>query len=635
VNAASRLLLGCTIAAGTITCGVAAALFPWHRLVAVALLTGAALIAELVQISGEQDAPDPVEASTFSFSSCVHVAAVLLVGGLTAALIASAAVLVVDGLRRDRFVRVAYNASVFAVSAAVAGVAYGLLGGRADAIELHRDGFAIVAAVLVYAATNTLLVSGIVATTRRTPFLSVTVEGLRTELPTMAAELALGIAIALFATTNPLALTILVPLASSVYLSHARLTATRRETARALETFANVVDERDSSTFAHSERVANYVQELAEALGFSASTVARFRWAGRLHDLGKIGVDTSVLRKPGKLDHQELVAIRRHARVSARLLRTFRFAADEARAVEYHHERFDGAGYYGIAEDKIPLASHFLIVADSFDAMTNDRPYRDGLPREEALSEIERHLGSQFHPLVGRAFVALQRGIDPTEALTPDELRELRSLAIRRRRPTAADWRHVPQRAELLVLPGIVLALLLALVQPLAAIPGVVLSIGSAVGIVVRERRSLRLARDVADVAARAERPEAVLPALGARLLADDVRWLLVFEWRRDLLSGSPVAEWGTDESSPSTAALTSWLVREADAEGTVLVCDGAELGTTGSVIAAATSADTFLVFGCARLRPHVSAAAGEIAQALADYLPQGRTPTPALAAVS
>src|SRR4029078_4948560 len=149
----------------------------------------------------------------------------------------------------------------------------------------------------------------------------------------------------------------------------------------------------------------------------------------RLHDLGKVAVDASVLRKRGGLDGAEWAAMRRHPRLSARLLQRFEFVAPQAHAVELHHERVDGHGYYGVGGGDLPLASHFLIVADSFDAMTTDRPYRKGLSHEDALLEIERNAGTQFHPAVAKAFCAVQRGVNPTTVLTPDELAEIRSAS--------------------------------------------------------------------------------------------------------------------------------------------------------------------------------------------------------------
>src|SRR5207244_11106926 len=97
---------------------------------------------------------------------------------------------------------------------------------------------------------------------------------------------------------------------------------------------------------------------------------------GRLHGLGKVPVEASRLRKRGRLAGAEWAAMRRHPRLSARLLQRFEFVAPQARAVELHHERMDGAGYYGVGGDELPLASHFLICADSFAAMSPERSYR-------------------------------------------------------------------------------------------------------------------------------------------------------------------------------------------------------------------------------------------------------------------
>src|SRR5207253_3784795 len=128
----------------------------------------------------------------------------------------------------------------------------------------------------------------------------------------------------------------------------------QRAPLRALETFANIVDERDPSTYRHSLRVAGYVDQLARALRLPFSDIDRLRWAGRLHDLGKVAVDSSVLRKPDRLDRQEWAAMRRHPRLSARLLQRFEFVATQARAVELLPESVVGTGYIGIPDDKHP-----------------------------------------------------------------------------------------------------------------------------------------------------------------------------------------------------------------------------------------------------------------------------------------
>src|ERR671923_135692 len=118
----------------------------------------------------------------------------------------------------------------------------------------------------------------------------------------------------------------------------------------------------------------------------------------------------------------------------------------------------DGRGYYGVGGEDLPLASHFLIVADSFDAMTSDRPYRRGLTREAALAEIERNAGTQFHPAVAKAFVAVQRGIDPLTVLAPEELEEIRGAAAPYRLGLSGLG-ELKERPELVALGGVVLVL--------------------------------------------------------------------------------------------------------------------------------------------------------------------------------
>ncbi len=109
--------------------------------------------------------------------------------------------------------------------------------------------------------------------------------------------------------------------------------------------------------------------------------------------------------KTSVVDDTEWTSIRRAPRLSARLLQRFDFVAAQARAVELHRERMDGTGYYGVAGEELPLASHFLIVADSFDAMTSDRPYRRAMPVALARAEMVRHAGAQFDPAVVEAFL--------------------------------------------------------------------------------------------------------------------------------------------------------------------------------------------------------------------------------------
>jgi HD-GYP domain-containing protein (c-di-GMP phosphodiesterase class II) len=127
-----------------------------------------------------------------------------------------------------------------------------------------------------------------------------------------------------------------------------------------------------------------------------------------LHDIGKLAVSDEVLRKAGRLDDHELAQIREHPKTGARLILRIAALRDAIPYVLYHHERWDGAGYpSGKAGEEIPLEARVLAVADAFDAMTSDRPYRRALTHEEALAEVERCAGTQFDPQIASVFLEL------------------------------------------------------------------------------------------------------------------------------------------------------------------------------------------------------------------------------------
>jgi putative nucleotidyltransferase with HDIG domain len=546
-------------------------------LATLALLGAAVVLTELLQVPEDDSSLDPGDAHPVSFSSSIHLAAVLIIGPWTGALVAAFGILVVDPLRGSRSRVVAYNASVFALAAAAGGFAFQLAGGAPGALELPADFPALAVLGLTYYAVNNGFMSAIVALTGERSFWPLARDASKDGLSTAAGEFGLAVAIAFFAVHEPLAIVALAPLMLAAYRSHERLAALRRETARALETFANIIDERDSSTYQHSARVAEHVNHLAEALRLPAADVARLRWAGRLHDLGKIAVDAAVLRKSGRLDEEEWATMWRHPRLSARLLRRFRFAADQAKAVEYHHERFDGSGYYDIAPGEIPLSAHFLVVADSYDAMTSDRSYRRGLAPEVALAEIEAGSGTQFHPLVAKAFVALQRGQDPLEMLSPQELRELRRQVRARARRLG---RRLTLRPEAVVGGAVIGALgAFGLGAPLLAPPILALGLAGLAVDQVERFRARRLAALVRAALAPSRSPRAAFAAIcGGLTGACPLGWAGLVAWHEHECRGSLEASFGST-GGPGETALTSWLLREAEATDRVIVAARGELG--------------------------------------------------------
>ncbi len=176
------------------------------------------------------------------------------------------------------------------------------------------------------------------------------------------------------------------------------LRASRIEAVRAL---SSSVDARDRYTHDHSNRVSRLACRLAREMGFPEVTVEKIEGGALLHDIGKIGVDTEVLSKPGPLDEDEMEMIRQHPRSSADIISRLRLLRESAEIVAQHHERPDGRGYpEGLMGHEISVGARILNVADAFDAMTTDRPYRKRRSLEDAVNELSEGSGSEFDPVV-------------------------------------------------------------------------------------------------------------------------------------------------------------------------------------------------------------------------------------------
>lgn len=166
------------------------------------------------------------------------------------------------------------------------------------------------------------------------------------------------------------------------------------------------IDAKDHYTFNHSRCVSKYASELGEIAGLEQDLVAVIRQAGLLHDIGKIGIPDVILTKTGKLTPEEFAIMRQHVERSIQMIRHLPTLDYIIPAVLCHHERFDGRGYpRGIRGEDIPVTARCLSIADSFDAMVSKRSYKNKMPVSQALEEIEKNLGLQFDPVLGRLFI--------------------------------------------------------------------------------------------------------------------------------------------------------------------------------------------------------------------------------------
>ena len=192
-----------------------------------------------------------------------------------------------------------------------------------------------------------------------------------------------------------------------------QLTRSYAATVRAL---SNAVEARDAYTGRHAERVAAYGIEIGRVLGMDGLDRPEIEFGFLLHDIGKVAVPDAILYKPGRLTGEERALMARHPEVGAEILAGIEFLADAAKVVRCHHERWDGTGYPdGLAGEEIPLVARVFAVADVIDALTTDRPYRLGLPLDEARAMISGASGAHFDPDVVAAF----------ESITDERLRQI------------------------------------------------------------------------------------------------------------------------------------------------------------------------------------------------------------------
>ena len=173
-----------------------------------------------------------------------------------------------------------------------------------------------------------------------------------------------------------------------------------------IETVRYTVEAKDLYTRGHSDRVSEYSVLIGKKLGLNDEDIRRLRIGGLFHDVGKIGVPDSILQKNAKLTDDEYSQIKNHPTIGAHILSTASIFQDIIPIVKHHHERYDGNGYHSrLKGEEIPYLSRIAAIADSFDAMTSRRVYRDSLPMDIVISEIEKNKGTQFDPQVADAFL--------------------------------------------------------------------------------------------------------------------------------------------------------------------------------------------------------------------------------------
>jgi putative nucleotidyltransferase with HDIG domain len=267
----------------------------------------------------------------------------------------------------------------------------------------------IIATAYIFFFINTILTAAAISISEKISFANVWIFNFAWLVPFHIFLISMALAISfLYKLYSPFTLlftTLPLIIAQYTYLLRVK---ERRALLNSILQIVKIVEAKDPYTAGHSVRVAEYSEKIARKLKLNEYDAELLVNLANLHDLGKIQIDLSVLNKSGRLNKSDWEEVKKHPAVGYNIVKEITFLQSEASAILHHHERIDGKGYPdGLKGDELSLFAKILTVADSYDAMTTDRPYRRALTLEEAINELDRNSGTQFDPKICGAMIEL------------------------------------------------------------------------------------------------------------------------------------------------------------------------------------------------------------------------------------
>ncbi len=363
----------------------------------------------------------------FMVSAALDYAGIMLLGPVPTACINFATTVGYETLVRRPFLQALFNGSLYAFMCLAAGEVYLGLSGLGIMrtllpVAFLRDAIAMSVAAIVYIVINKSAVSAVISLYEGIPLRQSWHQNYRRGMLFPVVSLSTGLLIAEVCRTSGVigALLGVLPLILFWYYFqlYGEIRHDLRDFVRAL---TSIIEEVDPYTRNHSLRVSNYAVQIARGMKLPEREVETIEFGGLLHDLGKVRGDLrGLLQKPGRLTPEERRRMDAHPGTGADIVASVRALSKAADLVRSHHERLDGKGYpQGLAGEEIPLGARIVLVADTFDAMTSDRPYRAALTAERALAELAKYSGTQFDPRVVESLAALISRGDFTVLYTP------------------------------------------------------------------------------------------------------------------------------------------------------------------------------------------------------------------------
>jgi len=335
---------------------------------------------------------------------------ILVYGPALAMLISAISAIISEALeKKTSWYKIIFNTSQYALSVGAAGLTYQYVGGVVGFQNFFKFAFPAILCALTYCLVNSILVTMVISLAQDSKIITVWRLNIKEMIPSYLAEAPMGFIMAIVYVEVGIVgiLLFFLPLllARRSFELYTKMRKVYLDTIRAL---AAAIDAKDPYTKGHSERVAKMSVTLAQELNLSGREIENIEYTALLHDIGKIGIADSILGKKGSLTSQEFDKIKEHTAMGANIIEPVDFLKNSYWAIYHHHEKYNGKGYPdGLKSEDIPILARIIAVADAYDAMNSDRPYRKKLNKDKILKELKDQSGKQFDPEVVKALISV------------------------------------------------------------------------------------------------------------------------------------------------------------------------------------------------------------------------------------
>ena len=335
---------------------------------------------------------------------------ILVYGPVLAMLISAISAIISEALeKKTSWYKIIFNASQYALSVGVAGLTYQYVGGVVGFQNFFKFALPAALCALSYCVVNSTLVTMVISLSQETRITTVWRLNIKEMIPSYLAEAPIGFIMAIVYVDVGIIgiLLFFLPLllARRSFELYTKMRKVYLDTIRAL---AAAIDAKDPNTKGHSERVAKMSLTLAQELNLSGREIENIEYTALLHDIGKIGIADNILGKVSSLTNKEFDKIKEHTVMGAKIIEPVDFLKNSYKSIYHHHEKYNGKGYPdGLKSEDIPILARIIAVADAYDAMGSDRPYRKKLNKDKILKELKDQSGKQFDPEVVKVLISV------------------------------------------------------------------------------------------------------------------------------------------------------------------------------------------------------------------------------------